>query len=207
MSYENPLWNRYNQYQSNIEFNTRKNQIDDMIAQFGFDVFYLPKTTPDLDKFFGEDTSQVYTSGIQITVYGKVDGWSNGEELFGKFGFVSDWSNIINITIGKWQDRTGTDKPYADDLFYIPIFQKWFQISSDNTREPFYIFGQPMVYNIPITEYKYSHEVINTGNSEIDDNVPNSEQYVNDENEIIDEIEKEEDILTQFDDLENLFSK
>jgi len=206
MSYENPLWNRYNQYQSNVEYTTKKNMIDDMIAQKGFDVFYLPKTTPDIDKLFGEDPTQIYSSGIQLTVYGDVKNWSSGEELFGKFGFISDWSNIIQITVGKWQSRTSTTEPTIDSLFYIPNFGKWFQVSSENTREPFYFAGQPLVYNIPISEYKFSHEVISTGVDDIDDNVPNSEQYINDENEVVEEIEKEEDILTEFDDLNNLFN-
>lgn len=110
------------------------------------------------------------------------EGYSDNTTLLSKFGIQS--TQEINLIIS--QDRfefylepliknTSNTKlstrPKEGDLIYFPLGDRLFEIKFVEHEKPFYQLQKNYVYTLKCELFRYSDEVIDTGISEIDDNL------------------------------------
>jgi len=83
-------------------------------------------------------------------------------------------------------------RPYEGDLIYLPITHDLFEISFVDHEEVFYQLGKIYVWKITCEKFRYSHEDIATGNTDIDDiasEIESNTDPLADNNEILTRIE------------------
>lgn len=147
--------------------------INEQINLRGINVYYIPRESmSDVDLIFGEDPSSIFqTSYLLAALPLDVESWNTGESMFSKFGLIMNKSTEIAITKREFR-RFVTDrlKPAEGDLIYIPVMKKLFEIKKTNYEDSFFVYGKSETYywKLSIEMFKYSHESITTGISEID---------------------------------------
>ena len=195
MSKQNSKFN----WNTNIIRNERllRKHIDGFINQYGIDIKFLPRSFNDLDKIFGEDPTSSFETSFDLTVYPEnIDSFNLGDEMFSLGGFTSTFTWTLYIEQHRFTDETQITEPLEGDIIYIPILSKWFEISHVNPRSEFFTHGKLYVYKIDIKEWEYSAESITV----VDDEIvkPEDSNYVEPDNDIIDDQEKEDNLIEDF---------
>ena len=176
----------------------KRKHIDNFIGQYGIDIKFFPKTLNDLDKLFGEDPTSSLDSVYDLTVYfDNVDSFNLGNEAFGLGGFTSTYTWSLYIEQQRFTNETEINEPLIGDIVFIPTINKWFEITYVNPRSEFFTHGKLYVYKMEIKEWQYSGEDINVSDDEI--TLPDDSNYVEPDNDVIDQQEKEEAIIEDFD--------
>lgn len=144
------------------------------IAQYGIDMYYLPRTLVGYDPIYGEDAISQYNSALPIELYVKsVDGFAGEGVLFSKFGL--EIRDQVTFTVSKTrfkeeiETETGIPRPNEGDLIYFPLNKKLFQIRYVDYKPFFYQLGDNYTYDLVCELYEYSSEEFNTGIEEIDE--------------------------------------
>lgn len=167
---------------------------------YGMDVYYLPRSSRGTeDMLYGEDTLKQYRTAHNIEMYlENVTGMDGEQDFISKFGLeVRDEITLLvsrrrfKYTVGSSDfsttvlgNRTPTTdealaRPREGDLVYIPLMQNFFEITfveHENDQAMFYTLGRGRggnvyVYALKLKQYVFSDEVIETGITEIDEQV------------------------------------
>lgn len=194
--------NQYLNYYNNMtseHSDFRRSLIDETIERYGIKCFYLPRTTNNLDRIFGDDPTSTFESAYELTMLPEnPEFFNSGDQMNSSFGFMSNFTYSLYIEMRRFSNMTEMDEPVEDDLLYIEIFDKWFKIKKSNNKEQFYYQGKLYVYKIEIEELKYSHEPISTNEPGVDDNLPVSDDEVNSDSDAIDNNDLEDNIIEEF---------
>ena len=143
---------------------------------YGFDVFYLPRKTVNLDQLFTEDALNKYEHAYPLEMYlENVTGFEGEGDLLSKFGVEIRDSATFIVARRRWdevvarQGQVQLDKrPAEGDIIYFPLTKSYFEIRRVETKQPFYQVGQLYVYKLECELMQYSSERFETGNGEID---------------------------------------
>jgi len=185
--------------------------VDEIIQQYGIPCYYLPRENVNLDEIFGQDDLSKYESAFSLYLLPENPGFYNGGgDLFGKFGFQAMDTMTMYVEINRFQTTTSETTPLEDDLIYIPVSNSWFQVSFTDDEGAaegqnfFYANGVLSAFKIEIQKYQYGHETITA--SAVASYIPDNENQTNTDNDAIDEFEKENTLIDDFDDIldENL---
>lgn len=154
--------------------------MEDLIIEclkiYGFDVYYLPRSTYNEDLILGEDPLNRYTSAYPLEMYlQNVTGFEGEGDLLTKFGVeIRDTATFI-VARRRWEDaiaRTGdaqlTTRPAEGDVLYFPLTKSYFEIRRVELKDPFFQLGKMYVYKLECELMQYSSEEIKTGNKEVD---------------------------------------
>lgn len=152
--------------------------IIEAIKIYGFDLFYLPKTTMNLDYLFQDDPTAIYENAIAIESYlENVDGFGGDGELMSKFGIqIRDTATFL-MARSRWEDVIGLthrnslqlpNRPAEGDLLYMPLTKSYFEIKKVEATNPFFQLGKLYTYKLQCELWQYSSEELNTGVNEID---------------------------------------
>lgn len=172
--------NFYFQSGKNISNRNEQNLLEGMIIETikikGFDLYYLPRNTQNLDMILGEDRSSYFDRYHAIEMYlENVDGFGGDGELLSKFGIEIRETATFTVSRKRWEDETRDDKglqlpnrPAEGDLLYFPLTKSFFEIRHVEHANPFYQLGKLYVYRLNCELYQYSHETFFTGDVEID---------------------------------------
>lgn len=141
----------------------------------GYEIFYLPRETVNLDYLYGEDISSKFTIAIGIEAYIKtLDNYGGGDTL-AKFGLDIQDELTLQIHITRFKEEV-TDRfndiirPREGDLVYFGIDKhSIFEISFVENKVPFYVAGSLYVYELSLKRFVYGAEDIHTEKNEIDD--------------------------------------
>lgn len=201
MSRLNPYFNFVNK-NSQVEADWHRKQNDEMINMFGIDVKYITKTQENLDRLFGEDISTKFNNAFDIVVLPEgLESYNSGGDIFAKFGFTSNFTITLYIEKERFTNDTSLDEPLIGDLIYIPIFEKYFEITYLNFRQEFFYAGQKMIWKIEVEEFKYSHEEIDTNDDEfIEEILPSGTTNINTDNDVVDDLNIRETIMSDLED-------
>lgn len=195
--------NFYNNLTANQANLTRK-LIDEAIETYGIQCYYLPRTTPNLDRLLGDDPTSTFDSAYELTMLPtSPENFNSGEQIMSNFGFISNYTYTLFIEMQRFTNMTGMEQPSEDDLIYIELFQKWFKIKSSNNKDQFYYQGQLYCYKLEIAELKYSHEPVSTGETVVDNNLPVSQDEINTDADAIDTEDIRDNLIEGMDDLIN----
>jgi hypothetical protein len=143
---------------------------------YGFDVFYLPRKTVNLDQIFTEDALNKYEHAYPLEMYMQnVTGFEGEGDLLSKFGVEIRDSATFIVARRRWDEVVARDgnvqlekRPAEGDIIYFPLTKGYFEIRRVETKEPFFQVGQLYVYKLECELMQYSSERFETGDGEID---------------------------------------
>ena len=162
--------------------------VEDLVIEamqiYGMDVYYLPRTSRDVvDQIYGEDTLKQYVKGYPLEVYLENTTAMDGDQDFmSKFGLeVRDEISLL-VSRRRFKYTTGAAniiRPREGDLIYIPLLTGFFEITfveHENDQAMFYTLGRGRggnvyVYALKLKQFVFSDEIIDTGITEIDEQV------------------------------------
>ena len=200
--------NRLNLYRKSVSsksavMNTKA--CDQIIERYGIQVYYLPRTTPNLDRIFGDDPTSTFDSAYELTLLpDDPEFWNGGGQKMSNFGgWTSNYNHTFYIVIDRFKNMTGLDNPSEDDKLYVLLHDKWYKIKSVNDKPMFYYGSKLYVYKIEVEVDKPSHEPISTGEPIVDNNIPTTQDQVNPDSTEIDTRDEEDSIIEGFEDLLN----
>ena len=161
-----------------------ENLVIEALKIYGLDVYYLPRTTRDqVDYLFGEDVLKEYRTAHPIEMYlENVTGFDGEQDFISKFGLeIRDEATLLVSRLRFRYAVNGLTRPLEGDLIYIPMTTSFFEITSvesENDQAMFYTLGRGRggnvyVYALKMKQFYFSSEIIETGVSEIDDNIRN----------------------------------
>jgi len=161
---------------------SEKNLMEDLIIEclkiYGFDVYYIPRTTVYVDDVLNEDALNSYDQAYALEMYlANVDGFNGEGDLLSKFGVeIRDTASFI-VSKRRWEDvvaKSGhaqlTKRPAEGDILYFPLTKSYFEIRKVETSDPFFQVGKLYVFKMECELMQFSSEKFNTGIDEIDQN-------------------------------------
>jgi hypothetical protein len=170
--------------------------VEDLVIEamqiYGMDVFYLPRSSRDVvDKIYGEDTLKQYVKAYPIEVYLENTTRMDGDQDFiSKFGLEIRDEITVLVSRKRFKYSTGPAnliRPNEGDLIYIPLLTGFFEITfveHENDQAMFYTLGRGRggnvyVYALSLKQFVFSDEIIETGITEIDEQVRDSYRRTN----------------------------
>ena len=138
------------------------------------DVYSVPRTLVNRDTLLNEDAGSQFDDAYLIEAYiENVDGFEGTGDLYSKFGLeIRDEATFViskriwNNSVGLPQDSTA---PLAGDLLFLPMTNKFFEITFIEHEQPFYQLSNLPVYKLTCALFEYNDEEFETGIAEIDD--------------------------------------
>lgn len=147
----------------------------------GMDVFYMPRTSRDsVDMLYGEDTLKTYTSAFPLEMYlENVTGMEGEGDFMSKFGLEIRDEVTLLVSRRRFGFTVNQTRPLEGDLIYIPLFENFFEITfveHENNQAMFYTLGRGRggnvyVFALKLKQFVFSNEIIETGISEIDNQI------------------------------------
>lgn len=176
-----------NLYFNNFPKNITSEQllVEDLVIEslkiHGMDVYYMPRTSRDqIDYIFGEDTLKQYVSAYPLEMYLEdVTGMEGEQDFISKFGLeVRDEVRLL-VSRRRFTATIPQTRPKEGDLIYVPLVQNFFEITfveHENDQAMFYTLGRGRganvyVYALKLKQFVFSNEIIETGVSEIDEQI------------------------------------
>lgn len=172
-----------NQYfQSGLGIGRSSEQLvhEDLIIEclkiYGFEVFYLPRSSVNLDTILNEDVLNKYNQAYSLEMYlSDVEGFTGEGSLLTKFGVeLRDSANFV-VSQRRWSETVAREgsvqletRPAEGDLLYFPLTKSIFEIRQVEGSDPFFQLGKLYVFSLNCELYQYSGEEISTGNFDVD---------------------------------------
>jgi hypothetical protein len=171
------------------EYNGEQTLLNDLVIETikatGRDVVYIPRQYMNFDQTLGEDTQgSKFTKGYLIEMYlSDVQQFGGQRDIVSKFGI--QLTDRINLVLSKTRfeqevssKESNIKRPREGDLIYFPMMEYLFEINFVEDKQPFFQFGKLTTYNLTCEVFNYSHETINTGNSDIDRTQTDRKEYL-----------------------------
>jgi len=169
----------FNNYNSKYQ---EQRLVEDIIVESikiqGFDAFYIPNSNvSQRDLLFGEDPLKTFTTHFQIEMYlSNSTEYMGEQEFFSKFGL--EIRNQVKVILSK---RSFTERypqnlqsrPLEGDLVYVPFLNgqgELYEIKFVDQNKDYFALGRnvPYFYELSLEKFKYSNEIIATGNPDVD---------------------------------------
>jgi hypothetical protein len=173
--------NPYFQQGARSEQNLVQDLINEQLRMYGVEVHYMPRKYVTENKVIREVVQSKFDDAYPLEAYvDTYDGYGENPVLLTKFGIEA--TNEITLTISKERfedyisplmkneaDVKLTTRPKEGDLIYFPLGDRLFEIKFVEHEKPFYQLQKNYVYELKCELFRYEDEVIDTGISEIDD--------------------------------------
>lgn len=165
--------------------------IEDLVIEslkiHSMDVFYLPRESRDqIDSLMGEDQLKRFTSAYPIEMYMENTTSMEGEgDLITKFGLEIRDEMTLLVSRRRFQFTLPTLlRPREGDIIYVPLLANFFEITfveHENNQAMMYTLGRGRggnvyVYSLRMKQYVFSHEKVDTGVGEVDEQIHDSNQ-------------------------------
>jgi hypothetical protein len=163
--------------------------VEDLLIEslkiYGMDCYYLPREVRagnSIDTLMGEDQLKTYTKAYPLEMYlENVSGMDGEQDIISKFGLEIRDEITLLVSRRRFKYHVGVNRtrPLEGDLIYVPLVQNFFEImhvEHENDQAMFYTLGRGRganvyVYALKLKQFVFSDEVIETGISEIDDQI------------------------------------
>ena len=173
-----PVNHYFNNYGSLPEQRVIEDLIVESIKIMGFDSFYIPNDNDVArDLLYGEDPVKKFGTAFPLEMYmSNVMEYSGEREFFSKFGL--EIKNNMEVILSKrsFSERVpqaSFTRPREGDLVYVPFGNgvgELFEIKFVEQNKDMMMLGRkyPFFYELQLEKFRYSNEIINTGQPEID---------------------------------------
>lgn len=167
--------------------------IEDLVIEslkiHSMDVYYLPRESRDqIDRLWGEEQLKQFTSSYIIEMYMENTTAMEGEgDLITKFGLEIRDEMTLLVSRRRFQFiLPDMFRPREGDIVYVPLLQNFFEITHvehENNQAMFYTLGRGrggdvFVYALRMKQYVFSHENINVGVEEVDEQIRDARQLI-----------------------------
>lgn len=154
---------------------------------YGFDTYYIPRTSVNEDEILNEDTVQKYMQAYPIEMYlENVDGFEGEGELLSKFGLEIRSTATLIVARRRWTESIGVtgntvlpNRPAEGDIIYFPMTKSFFEIKKVDATDPFFQLGKLYVFKMQCELMQFSSEIFETGVPEIDSATEELSQDIN----------------------------
>jgi hypothetical protein len=159
---------------------SEQNMYEDLVIEalriYGQDVYYLPRNIISRNNILGEDRASNFNDAYMIEAYiENAEGFEGSGDLYSKFGLeIRDDATFI-ISKRQWEKYIGfyetgnQTAPREGDLIFLPMTNKFFEISFIEHEQPFYQLNNLPVYKMQCQLFEYNDEDFETGVDLIDD--------------------------------------
>lgn len=166
--------------------------IEDLVIEslkiHSMDVYYLPRESRDqIDQLMGEDQLKEFNAAHPIEMYMENTTSMEGEgDLITKFGLEIRDEMTLLVSRRRFQFTVPLSRPREGDIVYVPLLENFFEITfveHENNQAMMYTLGRGRggnvyVYSLRLKQYVFSHEKVNTGVGEVDEQLHDSNQMV-----------------------------
>jgi len=167
--------------------------IEDLVIEclkiHSMDVYYLPRESRDqIDRLMGEDQLKQFTSAYTIEMYVENTTAMEGEgDLITKFGLEIRDEMTLLVSRRRFNFTIPTlIRPREGDIIFVPLLKNFFEITfveHENNQAMFYTLGRGRggnvyVYALRLKQYVFSHENIDVGVDEVDDQISDNYQLL-----------------------------
>lgn len=144
---------------------------------YGFDAYYLPRTTVFKDDVLNEDALNSYDQAYRLEMYlSNVTGFEGEGDLLTKYGVeIRDTATFI-VARRRWEEavqRVGRvqleTRPAEGDIVYFPLTKSYFEIRRVETKDPFFQVGKFNVFKLECELMQFSSERFDTPIEEINE--------------------------------------
>tara|TARA_B100000003_G_scaffold91492_1_gene82042 strand:- start:1401 stop:2804 length:1404 start_codon:yes stop_codon:yes gene_type:complete len=168
---------------SSGEQNLIQDLVNEQLKMFGVEIYYLPRVYVNEKTVMEEVSNSEFSAAVPLEAYvDTYDGFSGAGTLLSKFGVqeVDDlniiiskerFESVIQAQIAVIDKTKLTSRPKEGDLIYFPLGDRLFEIKYVEHEKPFWQLQKNYVYELRLELFAYNDEEIDTGISEIDDNV------------------------------------
>lgn len=165
------------------EQNLLQSLTNESIKIHGVDVIYIPRETVTEDFILGEEVSQ-FKDANKIEMY--LEGSEiEGDSEMARFGLDIKESATFVVSKQRFLDvmSHNTDirekgRPREGDLIYFDLPGIMLEIKFVEHEQPFFPAGSVYSFKLVCEAFKYSHEKVDTGESEIDNIMKTESSYL-----------------------------
>lgn len=155
--------------------------VEDIVIEclkiYGFDVYYLPRTTVYQDEILNEDALNSFNQAYMLEMYlSNVNGFEGEGDLLTKFGVEIRDSATFIVSRRRWEEsvkRVGKvqldTRPAEGDILYFPLTKSYFEIKRVETKDPFFQIGKLYVFKLECELMQFSSERFDTPVEEINE--------------------------------------
>ena len=168
---------------SSTEQNLVQSLINEQIKMYGVDIYYIPRRYITKTTVIQEVIESKFEEAIPLEAYvDTYDGYEGQGSLLSKFGVQAlddltliisrdRFKNYITPLIKNIPNIELATRPKEGDLIYFPLGDRLFEIKFVEHEKPFYQLKKNYVYELRCELYRYEDSVVDTGVSDIDDNL------------------------------------
>ncbi len=167
-----------NVFFQNYGYFNEQQLIDDLVIEaiqiYGVDTYYVTRKLEATDQILNEDDLSIFNAAYLMEVYVKsVDGFQGDGDFLSKFGLQIRDQVTFTVavrTFERYATRLNTTliRPKEGDLIYLPLNNKFFEISHVEHESVFYQSGALQVFDLKCELFEYSNERFDTGIEDID---------------------------------------
>lgn len=166
--------------------------MEDLIIEclkiYGFDVYYLPRTTVYQDDVLNEDALNSFDQAYRLEMYlSSISGFEGEGDLLSKFGVEIRDSATFIVSKRRWEEavkRIGSvqleARPAEGDVLYFPLTKSYFEIRRVEAKDPFFQVGKFNVFKLECELMQFSSERFNTPIDEINELAVNNSLSISD---------------------------
>ena len=170
---------------------SEQNLYEDLIIEclqiYGFELYYIPRTSFNEDRILVEDPLNHYENAYPIEMYlENTNGFEGEGDLLTRFGVeLRDTASFV-VSRRRWDKEVGSKgqtvlaaRPAEGDVLYFPLTKSYFEIRKVEGDTPFYQLGKLYVFRMQCELMQFSSEAFNTGVDEIDTYTDSIDQNLN----------------------------
>ena len=159
------------------EQNLYEDIVIEALKTYGQDVFYLPRDIVNEDTILGDDPVSSFNSSYMLEMYiENTEGFDGDGDLFTRFGVeIRDEATFVVSrrrwadTVARYDNEITVERPAEGDVIYLPMSNKFFQITHVEHEQPFYQLSNLPVFKLRCQLFEYTGEDMDTGIDVLDD--------------------------------------
>ena len=159
------------------EQNLYEDIVIEALKTYGQDVFYLPRDIVNEDTILGDDPVSSFNSSYMLEMYiENTEGFDGEGDLFTRFSVeIRDEATFVVSrrrwadTVARYDNEITVERPAEGDVIYLPLTNKFFQITHVEHEQPFYQLSNLPVFKLRCQLFEYTGEDMDTGIDVLDD--------------------------------------
>ena len=177
------MLNPFFQQGSQTEQSLIQDLINEQLRMYGVEVYYIPRKYATTNTIIKEVIESKFDNAYPLEAYvNTYEGYEGQGTILSKFGVqpLDDltltiskerFENYITPLTESLPNIELASRPKEGDLVYFPLGDRLFEIKFVEHEKPFYQLQKNYVYELTCELFRYEDEILDTGVTEIDDNV------------------------------------
>ena len=159
-----------------------QNLINEQLQIYGVEITYIPRKFVNKKTIIEEVQTSRFDDNFLLEAYvNTYEGYSGAGDIMTKFGVSLRDEVTLTISKERFEDFIApflndddyelATRPREGDLIFFPLGTRLFEVKFVEHEQPFYQLGKNYVYQLQCELFEYEDEIIDTGVSEIDQEI------------------------------------